>query len=366
MFKNIDKKTLSFIGITIGSIAIVILIIVVLVNLTSKKYYTYEEVEKLLSDATKEYYKNNVDALPSEIGTNISISEIILVNAELIKPLNELLKDGNECSANIIVTKTEDDYTYKAYLNCGDNYNSIELYKVITDEKNIVTEDSGLYNVNDEYIFKGEAKNNYITLSDKLWRIMKIDSNNNIALINQDILYRYNWDNRYNIDYDDFCGINDFNISRIKDKLKSLYNGIEILNDVDKSYLIERQWCVGKRSVNTTKKDNTECSTLSEDSLFFGLITPYEYLNVSLDKNCNKYDDRSCVNYNYLSYLDGEFWTMVGVSDNSREVFSFNSSSGLQKSRAEFEKKLGIVIYLNSEVMFKSGKGTYSEPYTLK
>ncbi len=367
MLKNIDKKTLKFIGITFGSLILLIIFIVVLVNLTMNRYKTYEEVENLLKDAAKEYYKDNVNALPTEAGQNVTISEIKLVNAELIKPLSELLKDGNKCSANIVVTKTEDDYSYRAYLNCGEKYTSIELYKVITDEKNIVTEDAGLYKVDNEYIFKGEAKNNYVTLSDKLWRIIKVDSNNYIALINQDLSIRYNWDNRYNIDFDDFSGINDFNLSRIKDKLISLYNEVEILNEADKSYLVSRQWCIGKRAIKETKSEgNIECSTLSEESMFFGLITPYEYLNASLDKNCNKYGDRSCVNYNYLSFLEGDYWTMIRVGDNTREVYTIGSSEGVQKSRASFEKKLGIVIYLNSEVMFKSGNGTKTTPYSLK
>lgn len=360
-----DKKTLTLIGIGFGSLFGLILLIVIIVNLFAPKYKTYEQVEALLKDAAIEYYKNNSNLLPTENGQNITSSETTLTNAGLIKPLKDLLKNGEKCNANIVVTKTEADYDYKAYLDCGEDYRSIELYKVITEEQNVVTTGSGLYKVNNEYLFRGEAKNNYVTISEKQWRIVKIDSNNNVVLIGQFSTEAYPWDDRYNINYDEFIGINDFNISRVKDTLKRLYDGIEILNEEDKNYVMKKKWCVGKRPLTATKAENVECSVLSEESFHFGMLTPYEYLNISIDSNCQKFGDASCINYNFISYFGGEHWTMVALTENTRDIYTMGAG-GLNKKAAESEKKLGLVIYLKNDVMYKDGDGTINNPYILK
>lgn len=360
-----DKKTLTFVGIGFGSLIGLIILIVVIVNLFTSKYKTYEQVEVLLKDAAVEYYKNNLNFLPTENGQSITTSETTLTNASLIKPLKDLLKNGEKCNANIIVTKIESDYDYKAYLDCGEDYRSVELYKVITEGKNLITTGNGLYKVNDEYLFRGETKNNYVTISEKQWRIVKIDANNNIVLIGQFSTETYPWDDRYNINYNEFVGINDFNISRMKDTLKRLYNGTDILNEEDKNYVMNRQWCVGKRPLTATKSENVECSVLSEESFHFGMLTPYEYLNVSIDPNCQKFRDNSCINYNFISYFSGEYWTMVGLTENTRDIFTIGTI-GLNKQAAEDEKKLGVVIYLKNDVMYKNGDGTKNNPYTLK
>ncbi len=360
-----DKKMITLIGIGFGSLVGFIILIVLIVNLFAPKYKTYEQVEILLKDATEEYYKNNLDLLPTEVGKSITSSETILVNAGLIKPLKDLLKNGEKCSANIIVTKTETNYDYRAYLNCEEDYHSIELYRLITESQDIVTSGTGLYKVNDEYLFRGEVKNNYVKIGENEWRIIKIDSNNNIALITKFSIEVYPWDNRYNIDYDEFTGINDFNVSRIKDTLKSLYTGIDILSEEDKHYVMERKWCIGKRPLTATKAENPECTVLSEESFHYGMLTPYEYLNISIDPNCQKLGDDSCINYNFISYFSGEFWTMVGVSENTKDVFTIGSR-GLSKNSAEFDKKIGVVIYLKNDVMHNGGDGTIDNPYTLK
>lgn len=360
-----DKKTLTLIGISFGGLIGLIILIVIIVNVSSPKYKSYEQVEALLKDAAIEYYKNNNSLLPTENGGSVTTSEKALVQDELIKPLKNLLKNGEKCSANIIVTKTESDYDYKAYLDCGESYRSIELFRIITDEKNIVTSGDGLYKVNDEFIFRGEAKNNYVKLSDKEWRIVKVDANNNIALIGQFSTDYYTWDDRYNINYDAFIGINDFNISRIKETLKKLYNGTSILNIKDKEYVLERKWCIGKRPLTATKTENVECSVLTEEAFHFGALTPYEYLNVSTDPNCQKYGDRSCFNYNYMNYISGSRWSLIGLAENTKEVYTVGSA-GLGKSNAESEKRIAIVIYLKNNVMFKNGAGTKSNPYIIK
>lgn len=366
MLKNIDKKLLNYIIIGFGSLFALIIIIVIMVNLFAGKYKSYEEVENMLRNAAREYYKNNTSLLPLEENQSVTTTYTVLVNSNLIKPLEELLKDGKNCSANIIVTKTKTDYDYSAYLDCGEDYRSIELYKVITNPQNIVTSNDGLYQMDNEYVFRGESPNNYLTLSNKTWRILKVDANNNVVLINPSLSIRYVWDDRYNINYEDFVGINDFDISRIKDGLIELYKGTEVLNETDKHYVINRQWCIGKRSPLATKAEgNVDCSALSNESFHFGLITPYEYLMISLDDNCQKADDYSCINYNYLSGLSGEYWTLNASSENTRDVFT-TGAYGLSKSRAYYEKKLGIVVYLNSNVMFKKGTGTTADPYTLR
>jgi hypothetical protein len=46
-----------------------------------------------------------------------------------MKELSEYTQEGVVCSGTVQVEKTGTDYLYTPYLNCGENYATVELYK---------------------------------------------------------------------------------------------------------------------------------------------------------------------------------------------------------------------------------------------
>ena len=60
------------------------------------------------------------------------------------------------------------------------------LEKMISHKGNIIVSGDGLYQNNEEYIFKGKNTNNYLEYDGRLWRIVKMSKNGDIKLITED------------------------------------------------------------------------------------------------------------------------------------------------------------------------------------
>ena len=106
----------------------------------------------------------------------------------------------------------------------------------------------------------------------------------------------------------------------------------------DYEYLIEKANLVERRNKNefnevtfqfliendTTKDGSVECAVKTESKMLFGLITPYEYMRASTDKDCVTASSKACQNYNYLLYADAE-WTITTVASDNYNVFAFDT-----------------------------------------
>lgn len=373
MKETMNKKTLIIAGSSIIGFFIVILVVVWVISLFKPNFLSYEKVEEKIVKATEKYYKDNPTLLPIYDG-EYSILYSTLVSSSYIEPLNEILEDADKCTVSISVIKYAENYSYIPYLNCPGSYETKELYRTITDNVVTVTSGSGLYRSDDGTLYyKGEVTNNYVVLGinedekNVLWRIVSINNDNSIKIIKTESTEgKYTWDNRYNVDKGSTSGYNDFEVSRLKDTLKSFETNNIILPDTLKSKLVAKSWCVGKREINAEDNSgNTECSVLSADSLLFGALTVYEYIRASLDENCAKVTDRSCSNYNYLSSFLNNSWFLTGVAENTHKVYSYNTNL-ISDSTASNDKKLMIVTHLSNKVFYKSGNGTLTDPYIIK
>jgi len=95
------------------------------------------------------------------------------------------------------------------------------------------------------------------------------------------------------------------------------------------------------------------------------LLNAFDYKNASLDSNCKTLDSRECTNYNYLSNSDYfDTWILTIDAEKSYKVYCLNNT--VYSSRANSEKRINPVIYLNSKVLINSGKGTEKNPYIVK
>lgn len=361
-----DKKKLIYIlsGI-MGGIILLIVVISIILGVSNKKT-SYENIEKRLRTAAQSYLSANENLFPKEESGSIIIEGDTLENGKYIKPISKMVKEGISCSAKVIVTKNGGNYLYSPILNCGEDYKTEKFStKLLSDN---VTKESGdgLYADGENYRFKGEYVNNYVSLDGKLWRIIDIDKDGyaRIIYVDKEFEDTYVWDDRYNIDVDNYYGINNYPMSRVKETLLDLETNNKFISSsvVNLAY---HPICIGKRSsTNLELNNNEECETIVNDQLF---SLPYvdDYVSASIDANCKTIEDESCENYNYLAAMSLASYTMTGVREKSQKVY-YVTSNGVAKIDAYNDKKIRVTAYISNNSLYSSGNGTKTNPYILK
>ena len=361
---KIDEKLLKKMALAIGGFILLIIIIALITSCGRNKKYNFEDLEDRLIILTKNYYENNKNVLPKK-GETTSISAQHFVTDNKIKNLT--LKTGETCNGEITISNNNGYYLYIPKLTCN-GISTKTLVEKLTESKNIVTTGSGLYKYDNVYIFKGENLNNYISFANKIWQIIRINSDGTLRIIDTTKGKSVTWDNRYNIEKKMKSGINDFVTndinSRIKDTLNKIYNNDKEFTDDNRAYFVKHDLCTGKRSINETiNNGQIECSQVIDDQIF-GLIQANEYLLASLDPNCSSTLDISCINYNYLASSSSYTWTITADADTSDKVYRISSSLSL--SLASNSSAIKIVAHLNKDVLYSSGTGTLEDPYVIK
>lgn len=356
---------------------IVFILAMFLLASCNKKKYTSEEFGDYLVKLAKDYYKSNKTLLPNGNGgkTNIGITT-------LIEKPEKFLKDGITCIGNVDVINNNGSYMYSPNINCSDGYKSVKLSNYLTSSDKIVTVGNGLYFMNNEYVFRGENVNNYLIFNNQIWRILKINSDGSIKIIETNYIIKNKkslnkserknkkrassiWDDRFNAEKNANYGFNDYvheNMnSRIKDLLENIYNN-EYNEDV-KGYIVPQNLCIGKRAETDAINDGSiECTNVLNDQ-YIGLLQLNEYINASLDSSCNSASSLTCANYNYLSSFNSTFWTITASTENSYSVYKVGSK--IVSSSTNSSSTPRVVINLSSEVLFKKGDGSENNPFII-
>lgn len=361
-----DKKKFIYILTGIMGLMIVVIIIVALISSVGGKKLSYDKIENKMVLAAESYFEDNANSLPQE-GKSVTVDSSTLVNGGYLDQLSDMVEEGVDCTGKVIVSKNGTRYLYSPMLSCGEKYQTNKLVDVVTRNNPIVTSGDGLYVVGQVSKFKGEYINNCVKIDEYLWRILDIDSEGYMRLIYADTSMEetYVWDDRYNIDRDDNIGINSYDVSRIKETIKSLEAGEQYISEQSKANLAYRPICIGKRSADNLEMNiNEECETTILDQLF-GLPYVVDYVSASTDSNCKTIDDESCTNYNYLMNSSLSSWTLNAQKENTYRVFSV-SRSGYSSSGASNEKSLRPTIYLSNNSLYAGGNGTKVDPYIIK
>lgn len=372
---NPKKKMIKFMGIIVAVmiIILVILFITSLLGKGGKSVYSYSELESILEKAGKSYFKDHPDYLPSAEGDIIEVDSTSLAEAGKIKSLSDYpTKDGTTCTGSVKVELVDDEYIYNPILECGDKYATVLFNSKIIRDNELVTTGDGLYSKAGEYIFRGENVDNYVQLDESLWRIVKITKDDEIVLISEEGAgFGSVWDNRYNQETNYNSGINKYGVSRIKDYLDDVYNNPKekkkeiILSKKDKTKIVSFDVCIGKKSSKSEDKNNTEeCKEKLKDQKL-GLLTLSDYLYASVDPNCKSAESKSCRNYNYL-VINNDWWLVTASTENTSYVFNIKSNGSSAVAYASSYARVRPVIHLNSNVLFKSGKGTLEKPYKVR
>lgn len=341
-----------------GTIIIVFIITIAFATLFTNTKYTYEKVEQKLKTAAQTYYKNRAEQLPKQDGNKVTVTAEQLVESGNIKPLSKMLKNET-CTASVTVMNNNSYYLYTPYLECSE-YHTNTIFSSITDNSKIVTSGNGLYHIGDEYIFRGEYVDNYVTFANQNWRILKVNSDHTIRLIHVTKEDSVIWDDRYNSTTQSAEGINDYKVSRIRDRVAERYNDPKFFTKDNRSYIVSHNVCIGKR---TAADDNSiECSQILEKQPL-GLPRASELMIASIDPECTSITSMNCTNYNWLKKIPG-FWTVTADSASSNQVFRVNGI--VTKTKANKKSRMSVVLHLSGDIIYTSGDGSEKNPYIIK
>lgn len=362
-FKYDDKRSFVYIIIGVAVLVSIIALIVFFVNKEDSKNTGFSDIETKMVNSAKDYYAKNENLLPTMDGGVVTVDSDTLIQNSYLKPFSEMVDDNISCTGTVSVSKNGDDYVYFPSLDCGSDYSTVRLSEKII-ESSVVTSGDGLYQVNDEYIFRGEYPNNFVSFDKKQWRIVKINNDNTIKMILLgEKLEKSVWDDRYNSLNDSYSGINDFRVSRALEYLTKAYDENIFVSKKNKKFLVKNSWCIGKLSEEDVSISGLNlCNDVYQD-LYIGTLQADDVLNASIDKKCINVYDGECTNYNYFATIPST-WTLNASSDKSFNVF-YTSGGSVSYKKASNSNYIRPVINVNANVLYKSGDGTEEKPYIL-
>ena len=277
-------------------------------------------------------------------------------------------------------------------------------------------------NTEDENIrYYGSDPNNYVSFNNELWRIIGVFGNN-VKLVRKDSLGDLSWDSSES-SVNSGYGVNEWSQADLKNYLNKMYYGgdttitcygdsgnktttcpTNTIDETSKSLIDYHTWNTGAPNYNelynsTTKTldtvefykaergtvngkictSGTYCNdTVTRTTEWTGYIAlPYvtDWAYASSENDCNTKIDKSstykCKNNNWMhygsTYSDNTWYLSPGASpDNASLVWSvFGVGNAVISHYAANPLSAFPTIYLKSNILIESGKGTSSNPYIL-
>ena len=308
--------------------------------------FNFYYVGSLASNVTAGYkIENSINIPPVETGINLEkIGTAGSSNTYKIRVVND-------SSSSITITLGVSvglDYNDLALPSNGhlfEEYEGVELYKVLLkdEENNINTSDR------EQTFITGEAPNNYIWYSGKLWRAVSIDpEDNSVKLVTQ-------W-NISAIPYDDSSS--SFKGSHMEIWLNdtSVDGFLGNLREPEKFIKMDSKW----NATMTTETSKPPKTTIVEDSV--GLLTLYENIMICTSTTYdNCYIENGLVNWMLTPCSSTELWyssPKASSSESDRAEYLYRHSKETYGVRAS--------INLKPEIKTVDGKGTEEDPYRLE
>lgn len=377
---KLDKKMMYWI---VGAVGIFIILILILWFYGSVVGGTksFEQIEDILESAASKYMSDNPNLLPGPEEYYKNIDSTVLVSSGYMKELSSYVKDDVNCSAKVTVYYVDGNtYDVVPNLYCGSNYRTVYLKDLLMDT--LVVDGAGLYErvgnqfvtrlddlgygvENATYIYRGDNPNNYVKLGYKLFRIVEINGNEDMLLIDDGFMGDYivtPWDNRYNADIDRNWGINDYSVSRMRDTLKEKYDTLNFKEE-QISKLRNFSVCIDGYKQDVNISSIGPCDNVVTDII--GLLPAKYFAFASLDENCKTLLDKSCGNYNYLSGADSNWWTVTADTTDTHSVY-YISRNFIDTTYAMASYRMKPIMMLASTARFVSGTGTKTDPYIIR
>jgi len=211
------------------------------------------------------------------------------------------------------------------------------LSTIIKKDNLIVTEGDGLYQDGKDYLFKGKVDNNYVSYSNQLFRILRINSDNTVRLISEN--------NQTSLIWGDDINYLNSNLYLWLNQTEQEYSGIfhKLLNLPEK-YLAITSWCE-----DTVVNGQVECKSYDANDLY-ALLTLQEYVD-ALGEN-------SFINNNSYTWLNGvdENSEKIVLNKNGKIISAFNYDGyGIRP-----------IITIKNNINVIDGNGTIDNPYKIE
>ena len=235
------------------------------------------------------------------------------------------------------------------------NVKTLATNKIVdnNDIKVIGNDIDGLYDIGDEYIFRGLNPNNYVTFANKQWRIVSINK-----LTNEIKLIRNFSDNSYSnnskIIYNESTAYTE--------TLSKFYD--ELSDDLKKKVNENATWKVG--SIDSISSYDILKSLEINETIYakVGLLSVADYMIASSNYDCYS-SGNSCNANNYINELANNktVWTINKNGENIWTISNgiFNSVNTLDTPYSLFGE-----IILNTNVYITEGNGSNISPYVIE
>lgn len=366
--KNLIEYIKDKIYYVMGATIVIIILLIIIGSCSGNKMGSYSSIEQTMKKAAEKYYSTNKDRLPKDEKTNVQVSIGTLIDAGLMKEVVDPNNKEQTCSGYVQVKKVDKEYAYIPFLTCKGNYEPKFLTDVIKRSK-LDEYGNGVYEMNGEYVYRGDDVKNYVKFNDQLWRIIKVDKDGDIKLMasfNIDDTYPY--DLSYNSDAEDEVGVTtDYIHTNIRKVLMDFYNNNFVNKQRkinNKPYIVSKDLCIGKMLLTDEYSIEKECSIIKSAEKI-GLPVASDYGRASLDPRCTRLDSMECINQNYLSDMSKtKTWFLTTSSENSYDVFYLSKT--ILSKKAAYEYYIEPVIYITSDSIVSLGDGNISSPYTIK
>ena len=400
------------------SIVVILGIIVVVAlpqisgSIGSKKEKQYNKIVKIVENAGKVYLTENVTR------DSVSIDKLIksdYLTSGLKNPINNAPLTG--CVKKIIsdgVTK----YKYEVD-NCP-NYLTTYIMDLYDNEETSIENGLKKDNTPDQNIrYYGSNPNNYVSFNNELWRIIGVFGNN-VKLVRKDSLGELSWDSSES-SVNGGYGVNEWSQADLQVYLNKMYYGgtsvtcyngennttttcpTGTIDETSKSLIDYHTWNTGAPNYNTLYNSTTKsfdtiefykaergsvngktCSsgTYCNDTVtrttewpgYIGLPYVTDWAYASGEDDCNTKIDVSstykCKNNNWMHYgstNNDTTWVMspFALPVNANVVWHVRGGGRTGNVGAARPLSAFPTIYLKSNIIIESGKGTSSDPYEL-
>ena len=391
--------------IAILTIIMVISVPQLITSIKNKKTDALEKTKDLLISAARNYVIDYELKAP----TSISI-ETLCKNDYLECPIKNPIDNSNlngyvnvDDNKVYVYSDTRDYITIRDYI--------IELYN---NEETRIRDGLKKDNTPDQNIrYYGSDPNNYVSFNNELWRIIGVFGNN-VKLVRKDSLGELSWDSSES-SVNGGYGVNEWSQADLQVYLNKMYYGgttvtcydgqnnhtttcpANKLDNTAKALIDNHTWNTGaiewEKRTDTLAFYNDErgsvngkiCSSgnncndtvtrTTEWPGYIGLPYATDYAYASGESICEtnmvKKDSSNayiCKNNNWMFKPNTWYWTLSPYASTSRAsrvcyVYSdgFVYDDGAASGGAVFP-----TIYLKSNILIESGKGTSSDPYILK
>lgn len=239
--------------------------------------------------------------------------------------------------------------------------------------------DSGLYDMDDEYVFKGSEVNNYVTFANSTWRILSISKKDySLKLIKNSVLASNAWDTKGSINFESST-INNKLIENINDEDGTAFGNKKIVSyDYQIGNVMNGEFSINALKSELSKKTTTKTDS-SDTSLTtavtntanqkVGTISVLDYVNASATSQCvYNYMSNKCSENNYLYNMFGSSNTTWTLNGDGSQIWYINTDGTLALTTPAEHKQIYAVVKLLSNIYISDNlnTGTQENPYTLK